>query len=68
MSVNSEAEKALVLCNAMKLKNVDHPDEIQQLFIAPDLTPKEQQTHKKLREELKDLNKESNTFYKKMIK
>ena len=63
ISVNSEAEKALVLRNAIKLKNVDHPDEIQQLFITPDLTSKEQQANRKLREELKELNKESKTFY-----
>ena len=62
ISVNSEAEKALVLRSTIKLKNVDHPDEIQKLFITPDLTPKEQQANKKLREELKELNKESKTL------
>lgn len=48
ISVNSESKKALVLCNATKLKNVDHPEEVQQLLITPDLTPKEQQANKKL--------------------
>ena len=63
ISVNSEAEKASLLRNATKLRNADHPKEIQQIFITPDLTPKEQQINKKLREELRELNKESKTFY-----
>ena len=33
ISVNSEAEKASLLRNATKLKNVDHPEEIQHIFI-----------------------------------
>ena len=63
ISVNSEAEKASLLRNATKLKNVDHPEEMQLIFITPDLTPKEQQINKKLREELRELNKDSKTFY-----
>ena len=36
---------------------------MQHIFITPDLTPKEQQTNKKLREELSELNRDSKTFY-----
>ena len=43
ISVNSEVEKASLLWNANKLKNVDHPEETQHIFITPDLAPKEQQ-------------------------
>jgi len=32
------------------------------MFITPDLTPKEQQANKKLREELKELNKEGRIY------
>jgi len=63
ISANSETEKALVLRNAAKLKNENHPKEVQQMFITPDLTPKEQQANKKLREELKELNKEGRIYY-----
>ena len=36
---------------------------IQKIFITPDMTPKEQEANKKLRNELKELNKEGRIYY-----
>ena len=68
ISVNTETEKASILQNRIKLKNDVHPEEIQKIFITPDVIPKEQEVNKKLRDELKELNKEGRIYYIKMAK
>ena len=49
ISVGSIQEKLLILKNCTKLWNKEFPDSIQKIYIAPDLTPKEQQENKALR-------------------
>ena len=43
ISVSSKHEKGSILKNCTKLCNKDHPEDIQRIYITPDLTPKEQQ-------------------------
>jgi len=62
ISVASESEKAAVMRNCTKLRNTNLPSIIQRVFITPDLTPKEQTISKKLRAELKELNKDGKKF------
>ena len=61
-------EKALILLNSIKLRNENNPEEIQKIFITPDLTPKEQEANKKLIVELRDLNKDGRVYYIKTTK
>ena len=63
ISVSSKHEKALVLKNCVKLRNKNHPADIQRVYITPDLTLKEQQENKALRSQLLELNK-SGKHYK----
>ena len=46
-----------------KLKNEKNPDLIKKIYINPDLTPLEQRKRKALRQQLADLNKDSNNTY-----
>ena len=62
ISVSSENDKAKILHTCTKLSQRENPQEIQKLFITPDLIPREQETNKKLRAELKELNKEGNLY------
>jgi len=54
-------EKALILRNCTKLRDEKNSDDMKKIFITPDLTPKEQDVNKKLRIELKNLNKDGKT-------
>lgn len=63
ITLNSFEEKLLVLRNKFKLKNEKNPDSIKKIYINPDLTPLEQRKRKALRQQLADLNKESNNTY-----
>lgn len=62
ITVSSEHDKAKILRNCTKLSQRENHQEIQKLFITPDLTPHEQETNNKLRTELKELNKEGNLY------
>ena len=62
ISVSSEHDKAKILRTCTSLSQRENPQEIQKLFITPDLTPHEQEINKKLRIELKELNKEGNLY------
>ena len=62
VSVASESDKASIMQNCTKFHNVNLPNIIQKVFITPDLTPREQEVNKKLRAELKELNKDGNKF------
>ena len=63
ITLNSFEEKPLVLQNKFKLKNEKDPDSIKKIYINSDLTPLEQRKCKDLRQQLADLNKESNNTY-----
>ena len=52
ITVTSESEKATILRNTLKLRKQENPDNIKNIYITPDLTPKEQEANKKLRLEL----------------
>ena len=60
VDVPSEKIKKLVLHNSLKLRDQSNPDHIKKIFITPDLTPKEQEENKLLREKLYELNKAGN--------
>ena len=62
ISVSSEHDKAKILRTCTRLSQRENPQEIQKLFITPDLTPHEQEINKKLRIEFKELNKEGNLY------
>ena len=53
VTVNSSYEKAQVLRNCIKLHNKDNPEVVQSIYVSPDLTTKERDANKKLRDELK---------------
>ena len=57
VTVSSLREKAQVLRNCIRLCNKDNPEEIQSMYVTPDLTPKEQKENKALRSQLAELNK-----------
>ena len=63
VTVSSSREKVQVLRNCTKLRSKDNPEEIQSVYITPDLTPKEQKENKALRSQLAELNK-SEKLYK----
>ena len=48
VTVSSLWEKAQVLRNCIKLRNKDNPEEIQSVYVKPDLTIKEQKENKAL--------------------
>ena len=62
ITISTESEKAAILRNCTKLRNYTNPPDTRKIYITPDLTPKEQELNKKLRLELKELNKESNKY------
>lgn len=62
ITVSSEAEKAIILRNVLKLRKQENPEAIKNIYISPDMTPKEQEANKKLRLELKKLNKDGNQY------
>ena len=62
ITVSSEAEKATILRNVLKLRKQENPDDVKNIYILPDMTPKEQEINKKLRTELKKLNKDGNQY------
>ena len=62
ISLASDLQNSSVMRKCIKLCNTDLPSVIQKVFITPDLTPKEQAANKKLRAELKELNKDGKKF------
>jgi len=57
VSVDSEHDKVAILHKCTKLRSKDNPDDIQKVYITPDLTPREQQENKVLRSKLAEMNK-----------
>ena len=62
ISLSSVSEKATVLKNCTQLRNRSTPPPYQNIFISPDLTPKEQKRSKELRSELKERNKNGHLY------
>ena len=62
ITVASEHDKVAILRNCTKLRNIENPEDVRQLYITPDLTPTEQAINRKLREELKEKNREGNLY------
>ena len=59
ITVSTESEKANVLRNTFKLRR---EQETKNIFISPDMTPREQELNKKLRIDVKELNKDGNRY------
>ena len=62
VSVESERDKAMLLRNCTKLRSKDNPEDIQKVYITPDLTPREQQQNKELRVQLAEKNKNGKKY------
>ena len=63
ITVSSETEKAAILRNVTKLRKQQNPEDVKKIYVTPDMTPKEQEANKKLRLELKELNKNRNHYW-----
>ena len=55
-------KKAKILKNCTKLRKKSTPPEYQNVFITPDMTPKEQKRSKQLRNQLEEHNKEGRIY------
>lgn len=64
VDVLSEKMKKLILRNSPQLREESNPDWVKKVFITPDLTPKEQEENKALREKLTELNKTAPRSYR----
>ena len=62
ISLGTELEKAIILCNCTKLRDPKLSPVLHKVFITPDLTPKERESNKNLRAQLKEMNKGSRQF------
>ena len=62
LSLHNLNDKVTILCNKFKLRKTENSDYIKSIFITPDYTPMEQQKNKKLRNQLKEMNKESKDY------
>ena len=59
ITISTESEKANVLRNTFKLRR---EQETKNIFISLDMTPREQELNKKLRLDVKELNKDGNRY------
>jgi len=62
IGVNTEPIKKQILRNSFKLRDKNCPGHMKKIFITPDLTPTEQKANRKLRAELKEKNRNGNSF------
>ena len=62
ISLGTELEKAIILHNCTKLRDPKLSPVLHKVFITPDLTPKERESNKNLRAQLKEMNKGSRQF------
>ena len=62
ISVDSLKSKASILRNCTKLRGKDVPKHLSKVFITPDMTPKERECNKSLRNQLADLNKNGKNY------
>ena len=68
ITVASEHDKVAILRNCTKLRNIENPENVRQLYITPDLTPAEQEINRKLcaREELREESRRESILDKKL--
>ena len=52
IAIETEKEKASLLCKAFKLRNKELPEDLTKIFITPDMTPEEREERKVLRTKL----------------
>ena len=62
VSVDSERSKASILHNCTRLRGKDVPVSLSKVFITPDMTPKEREYNKSLRDQLTELNKDGRSY------
>lgn len=62
ITFSSVQEKAAVLRSCTKLRKSNVPEDIRKIYITPDLTPKEQELNKSLRNQLTEKNKNGNHY------
>ena len=59
-------DKVSVLHNKLKVRKEKNSDYDKSIFITADFTPMEQQRSKRLRDQLKEMNKDNNQYIIKM--
>ena len=57
VALATEHDKGLLLHNCTKLRSKINPDNVRNVYVTPDLTPREQQQSKALRVKLTEMNK-----------
>ena len=62
ITVDSELSKASILRNCTKLRGSDVPKSLEKVFVTPDLTAKEREHNKSLRNQLAELNKDGRNY------
>ena len=62
ITVGSDEEKAKILHNCTKIRSVSEPEYLNTVFITPDLTKKQHEENKALRDKLKTMNNGQNKY------
>ena len=62
VTVATERDKALILRNSTKVRSVTGAEYLKNLFITPDMTPREREQNKALRSRLKEMNQSGNRY------
>lgn len=62
ITVGSDEEKAEILRNCTKIRTISEPEYLSRVFITPDLTKKEREENKALRNKLKEMNNGQNKY------
>ena len=62
ITVGSDEEKAEILHNCTKICSVSEPEYLSNVFITPDLTKKEREENRALRDKLKIMNNGQNKY------
>jgi len=62
ITVATEQDKAIILRNCVKVRSIKEHTYLGKVFITPDLTMKEREENKTLRNRLSEMNKESNKY------
>ena len=62
ITVGLDKEKAKILHNCTKIHSISEPEYLNNVFITPDLTKKEREENKALRDKLKTMNNGQNNY------
>ena len=63
VALATEHDKGLLLRNCTKLRSKNNPDNVRNVYVTPDLTPREQQQSKALRVKLTEMNKGAKKYW-----